>query len=406
VLAGTQSCSRADENHLIEMATLKALLARQVPSIKVVAGFAVLQLLVIARALAMPKTQSPSAALYDVTLMFLPPTLGWIVGRFVRRQGRVTPAVGVGLGALGSAALLVLPATIDKPGDVQQTSKSLLISGEAAKPGPIRTVTVRTNEISPIGRLSVALGLSGFQVGTGEQPVCDDPDTLREGSQIAVEVATQFLGLTGHDRSGGSVRISQSFHPLVHEGDIVESMTGLDNAGRSRTDQITSSVEFVDAAINLKLSGITITRQGKSMVIPLTPTDRIGCLAVDQATLSGDVRPTLNSHVEGNSGSLSTGLAVVHHYKPFPLTKRPIVVTGALRPDGKIFGVGGVDLKAVAAVNANACAFIVPAGVAQDRTTTRTYADIAKDAAPNLQVIEAATFTDAVTKVRAIAGTC
>ena len=314
------------------------------------------------------------------------------------------------LGLLGGFAKVPYVAlgpgpTYDVLGKVKETDV-VAVDGQDTFPtkGTLRMTTVSlTNDLSLFGALG--LWLSGryalapkeefFKPGQSEEEVQRDNEQAFSESQTSAEVAAlHYLSYPG------KVIANQ-----ITKGSPAENVIPLGARLISVNGKQVQSAADVSAALESTKPGdrieVAFEHDGTSKSTQLTlgtrddgrPAGFIGIAPVDRSDVPFKIKISL-SDVGGPSAGLIFALAIVDKLTPGELNGgQSIAGTGEIAADGTVKPIGGIAFKMVAAKEAGASVFLVPAANCTD----------AKQQAPEgLKLIKVENLKDAVTSLEAL----
>ena len=295
--------------------------------------------------------------------------------------------------------------TYDVLGKVKDTDV-VSIDGQNTFPtqGTLRMTTVSlTNDLSLFGALG--LWLSGryalapkedfIKPGQTEEDVQrDNEQAFSESQTSAVVAALNYLGYPGKVIANQITKGSPAEN-VIPLGARIISVNG---------KQVQSAADVSGALENTKPGDrieVAFEQDGTSKSTQLTlgtredgrPAGFIGISPVDRADVPFKIKISL-SDVGGPSAGLIFALAIVDKLTPGELNGgKAIAGTGEITGDGAVKPIGGIAFKMVAAKEAGATAFLVPADNCQD----------AKQQAPSdLKLIKVENLKDAVSSLEAL----
>ncbi|RDI23896.1 PDZ domain-containing protein [Lentzea flaviverrucosa] len=314
------------------------------------------------------------------------------------------------LGLLGGFARVPYVAlgpgpTYDVLGQVKDADV-VSVEGQDTFPtkGTLRMTTVSlTDDVSLFGALG--LWLSGryalapreefFKPGESEQQVQENNERAFSESQTAAEVAALH-----HLKYPGMVIANQ-----VTKGSPADNVIPLGARIISVNGKQVQSAADVSGALENTKPGdrieVAFEKDGTSQSTQLTlgtrddgrPAGFIGISPVDRADVPFKIKISL-SDVGGPSAGLIFALAIVDKLTPGELNGgKSIAGTGEITGDGTVKPIGGIAFKMVAAKEAGATAFLVPAD---------NCADAKQQAPSDLKLIKVENLTDAVSSLEAL----
>ncbi|ROO83145.1 PDZ domain-containing protein [Actinocorallia herbida] len=232
---------------------------------------------------------------------------------------------------------------------------------------------------------------------TAEQVEEANTALMADSQQTSVAAALTQMGKPlGSETYVGGVKKGLPAEGVLKVGDQITAVDGT---------KVTKATEVTDKLSHLAVGDkvtLTIVRGGKEQKAELTmgetTTDGqkravIGVELVDKFVLPIDVKMNVGE-IGGPSAGLMFSLAIYDMLTPGSLTGGKFIAgTGTITADGQVGAIGGIQQKMIAARDAGATDFLVPAG----------NCDEAKSAAPDgLRLIKAETMGSAVESLQAI----
>jgi Lon-like protease len=304
-----------------------------------------------------------------------------------RRSVASVVVVGLLVALLAAAALLPVPYVTMSPGPTVDVlaktdgKQPVVIEGARTYPteGELRLTTVSVT--SPSVQISLVEALSAWFDGTRAvypreviyPPEQSVEDVERESSaqmvssqDTAVAVALQELGYDLPLRV--QVRAVTDGAPAegkLKKGDYLVSVNG---ARIGDLDQVTEAVQ--DSGVG-EPAEFVVERSGERRTVTVVAEaseddpDRavVGVEIGTTYDFPVDVDVRIDGDIGGPSAGLIFSLAVYDTLTPGPLTDgAPIAGTGTISTDGQVGPIGGIQQKIVAAADAGAEMFLVPAG--------------------------------------------
>ncbi|MBW4720585.1 PDZ domain-containing protein [Saccharothrix sp. SC076] len=321
----------------------------------------------------------------------------------------ISLALVLGLGLLGG--FVRVPYVALGPGPTYNTlgqahgADVVQVEGEKTFPtsGTLTMTTVSvTDDVSLFGALG--LWISGryalapreefFRPGESEQQVRDQNVKAFQDSQTSAEVAA--LRYLGYPMKVVAAEITKgsAADDVIEPNDRLLAVNGKE----------IGDYEAVRAALEGTKPGdrveITFQRESARQTATVTlgktedrPNGFLGVLPVDRADVPFDVKIGL-SDVGGPSAGLLFALSIVDKLTPGELNGgQAIAGTGEINDKGDVGRIGGINFKMVAAREAGATTFLVPAG----------NCDEAKQHAPEgLRLVKVEKLADAVDSLKAL----
>ncbi|MBB5957389.1 PDZ domain-containing protein [Saccharothrix tamanrassetensis] len=321
----------------------------------------------------------------------------------------ISLALVLALGLLGGFARVPYVAlgpgpTYDTLGRINGTDV-VHIEGQETFPtkGALTMTTVSlTDDVSLFGALG--LWVSGryalaprdefFRPGESEQQVRDQNVKAFQDSQTSAEVAAlRYLDYPMKVVAAEITKESAADN-VIQPNDRLLAVNGKD----------ITSYEDVRAALETTKPGdqvdITFQRESARQTARITlgktedrPTGFLGVLPVDRADVPFDIKISLTD-VGGPSAGLLFALSIVDKLTPGELNGgQSVAGTGEINDKGEVGRIGGINFKMVAAREAGATTFLVPAG----------NCDEAKQHAPEgMRLVKVEKLADAVESLKAI----
>lgn len=219
-------------------------------------------------------------------------------------------------------------------------SVSELVSGVSVAPSTVNEVWNSRGATGAFKLVLRTFRVDGF--GKVRSGVCDDPNLVSEAQTVGVAAGERNVGRRTTAITSAVVAGGRG----LAVGDEVLSVNGTATQSATAYWQVAySSTGPWKLVTKQHRDGLTVTS--------------IPCVHAGQPKLVGATIRVVPQFDLGNSNALATALGTVHALEPFPHTRRPIVVTGAL-VDDRVSAVGGIRYKVRGANAANACMLIVP----------------------------------------------
>ena len=342
-------------------------------------------------------------------------------------EGTGQPAIGpvlrlgfmpVSLGLIAAAAAVVpLPYVLERPGTPVMTRDIVVIADPAAGDieGDYLLTTVAVDDQVALVDLVTSLATDDVRRVPADaflppgarlsEHLAEQAALFEIAGDIAAAVALQAAGYpvdpspaSGDGALIRDVVVGSAADGLLRIGDVVVAAAGQPiETAQDLRDAVADAP--AGAAIELR-----VRREGSELTVLVTPVATGGSpgpiLGVNPQTLHPrlalPVDVQLRSRaIGGPSAGLVVALTVYDRLKPDVdlAGGRIVAATGELDGEGRVGGVGGVDLKALAAARAGADVFLVPAD--QEDQALR-----ALPAGSDLQVVGVATFDEALDALR------
>jgi hypothetical protein len=239
--------------------------------------------------------------------------------------------------SMEAASFLVADKTTSA-GGIKSVSE--LVTGGQVVPSTVNEVWTSRLATGAAKLMLRKLHVDGF--GEAGSNSCVDRNLVTEALTVGVAAGERQIGRSTHAMTSA---VAAGGDALV-AGDTVLSVNGIAVDSATAYWQEAYSVKGPWRLVTLKHpQGLTVTA--------------VPCVRSGDASLVGAKVHIVAQQATGNSNALAAALGTVHLFRPFPQTRRPIIVTGAL-VDDRVTAVGGIAFKVLAANAANACVFIVP----------------------------------------------
>jgi PDZ domain-containing protein len=310
----------------------------------------------------------------------------------------LTPGVAQPVGPLISVAGAPLPAS---KGQILLTD--VYESQVTALQWPIY-------ELDPNAAIYPAAVLFGPSVPA---PVAAQEELLQmvSSSELARAVALRYLGYQVPEHTGAVVVEVLAGTPAARLGDLEpgDAITAIDGRAISSAQGLSAALRSATSGERVTMSvvhsdGVTGT---ESVVLAANPQRSSlrhvsgGYIGVEVETgpyFSLPFRVGINSDgIGGPSAGLAFTLGIINDLDGGDLTGgQRVAATGTIALGGDVGAVGGVPQKTIAARNAGATVFLVPAG--------RNYAQALSKAGSHLHVIAVSSISQALGALRALGG--
>jgi len=334
----------------------------------------------------------------------------------VTRRVRTLIVVGVlFLVAFFVAVLMPVPYVVLSPGPTVNTlgtddndHQIIVLKGREANATSghlnLTTVDITTKKVTAfqalIGWLQrdrVVVPRSAiYPPGQSEKQI-NEEDTAQFASSQDNATAAAFCEL-GYPRGFGVLNVEANAGAR-DKLKAFDQLVSLDGAPIDTSAKLTAELSKHKAGDHVT---VAFKRLGKAMTATITlsrpeqggTVPRLGITVGDTCFGSFEVDLGLGDQIGGPSAGLMFALGIMDKVGTADLSKGAYVAgTGEIHPDGKVFPIGGIQLKMIAARKAGATVFLAPAGNCPD----------VKGAIPKgLNVIKVDTLDNAVQDLRAI----
>lgn len=315
------------------------------------------------------------------------------------------------------ALVIELPYYTIGPGSARATEPTVSVEGAESFPGGddllFTTVTISNGRVNGFEWLEAQVApdmdlLPADRVERGQTPeeTQEINQQLMDASQeTAVVVALEHLGYDVISGSGATVEGTVAGAPAA--GVIEPGETIVRAGGRpvEIVDDLVIEIDALDPGDELDLVVEDVDGQRRTVTVELGDhPDAPGSSFLGVAGLSNrDVELDLPfevvidaGQVRGPSAGLAFTLAVLDVLTPGDLTAgEAVAVTGEIGARGQVGPVGGVDYKAIAAREAGAEVFLVPAG--EEELAARRVGD-------DIRIVPVATLDDALAVLDELGG--
>ena len=280
---------------------------------------------------------------------------------------------------LAAAMLVPLPFFLERPGRAVGLADCVRVDHDGATPvaGDYLLMTISVAPASAVDMLVAAFDPETIVVGQGRiVPQGVDPEAYfrqqREEfvstADVAAAVGLQAAGLptevTGDGVSVISTVEGTPAAEVLESGDIITEVNGDQVA---MADELPAAIASVPVGDPLTLR---VQRRGQVVEVDLAAIDAQGTPVIGIIPETVNPRVTLPVAVDvasGSTGGPSAGLtiALTVYDQVLPgvdlAAGRVIAGTGSIDHDGRVGPIGGAGLKVLAALDAGASVFLVPA---------------------------------------------
>ncbi|MBR7552781.1 SepM family pheromone-processing serine protease [Allobacillus sp. GCM10007491] len=302
---------------------------------------------------------------------------------------------------------------IYQPGDIRALDGVVKVEEGSDSEGEMNLVTVRGGQATPLFYLMAKIR-PYFDIYDLEdvRPEGISQDEYMEAQLHFMESSQEAATVVAFQAAGEELTIN---YQGVYVGMVMEDMPaeGVLQSGdqivKVEGQQVNSAEEVIELTSSKSVGDelhLTISREDKEMdlqveLVPLGDTlDRpgIGISLVTDREIVHDREVTYDSgRIGGPSAGLIFSLEVYDQLVDEDITKGyQIVATGEIDYDGKVYPIGGIDKKVVAADDAGADIFLAPNEGGKKGSNYEVAKKTAEDIETDMKIIPIDQFQDAV----------